>query len=206
MSLLRSDSQGYVNETHRLCTASPRWGLYCVLPTGVFAVGSFGVSDPVVLDSTTHKVLHALKGHKDSVCCCAFSRDGRLLATASLDKTVKLFQVESGSEMRTLTGHTNSVYGVMFTADGKHIISVSWDETARVWDVASGTLLHKLALPGEGSLCCAVLHRARCWRLGALGACWRCLMSQRAIHLCRRSQHMLAGVHKNSNYVSVRCL
>ena len=70
--------------------------------------------------------------------------------TASVDRTVKLWQVATGSEVRTLSGLTGSVYGVVFTVDGKHIISASDDKTARVWDVASGTPVHTLSLPGQG--------------------------------------------------------
>jgi len=125
---------------------------YCIAysPTGrCFAVGcESGLV--VVVDSATHTVLHTLKGHSDDVLSCAFSIDGTLLATASADKTVKLWQVETGSKVRTLTGHSNDVNGVVFTSDGKHIISAGDDKTARVWDVASGTLVKRLTTPGVG--------------------------------------------------------
>ena len=95
-----------------------------------------------VVDSATHTVLHTLKGHRIRVLSCAFSPDGALLATACADKTVKLWQVATGSEVHTLRGHTDRVRCVVFTADGKHIISAGFDMTGRVWDIASGTPVH----------------------------------------------------------------
>jgi WD40 repeat protein len=68
----------------------------------------------------------------------AFSPDGSTLASASLDGTVKLWDVASGKELRTISGHTNAVSDVAFSQDGKYLATGSWDRTARIWDVTSG--------------------------------------------------------------------
>jgi hypothetical protein len=68
----------------------------------------------------------------------AFSPDGSRLASASEDKTVRIWDVASGQSVHTLIGHKNDVKGVAFSPDGSQIASASVDGTIRVWDAATG--------------------------------------------------------------------
>jgi WD40 repeat protein len=88
-------------------------------------------------------------GHSGQVLTVAFSSDGSLLASGSDDKTIKLWNVASGRELRTLAGHSNAVESVAFSPDGKLLASGSDDKTIKLWDVASGRELRTLAGHGD---------------------------------------------------------
>jgi WD40 repeat protein len=74
----------------------------------------------------------------------AFSPDGRTLASASHDETIKLWDAGSGALQQTLKGHENSVNNVAFSPDGRTLASASRDETIKLWDAGSGALQQTL--------------------------------------------------------------
>ncbi len=78
------------------------------------------------------------QGDQDVVSSVAFSPDGKTLASASTDKTIKLWNVNTGKEISTLTGHESEVIRVAFSPDGKTLASVSWDKTMKLWNVNTG--------------------------------------------------------------------
>jgi WD40 repeat protein len=91
-----------------------------------------------------------VKGHSALVHCVAVSPDGKLLATASFDNTVKVWELNSDGtikdkEKKVLTGHTGPVYAVAFDPKNPNIVATaSQDKTGRVWDITDGKVKAEL--------------------------------------------------------------
>ena len=92
----------------------------------------------IVEQATREPFLGALRGHTGAVTAVAVTPDGRCAISGSSDKTLKVWDLESGAELRTLEGHSDWVNAVAVTPDGRRAISGSADKTLRVWYLESG--------------------------------------------------------------------
>jgi WD40 repeat protein len=82
--------------------------------------------------------------HPSQVYQVSFSPDGKTLASASSDKTVKLWDVVTGKKLKTLNGHPDGFNRVSFSPDGKTLASASSDKTVKLWEVGTGKELKTL--------------------------------------------------------------
>ena len=90
-----------------------------------------------------------LEGHSDAVFSVAYHLDGRRALSGADDNTVRLWDLESGSQVRVLEGHSGRVWSVAWSPDGRRALSSADDKTVRLWDARSGA---PLGAPSAASL------------------------------------------------------
>jgi WD40 repeat protein len=88
--------------------------------------------------------LQTLEGHSECVYSVAFSHNSTWLASASLDKTVKIWDASSGECLQTLEGHSSGLNSVAFSHDSTQLASASFDKTVKIWEASSGACLQTL--------------------------------------------------------------
>lgn len=133
--------QGHTNEVNAI-----KW-----CPTGQLLASC---SDDMTLKIWCMKrdnCLHDLQAHSKEIYTIKWSPTGQgtlnpnmnlILASASFDSTVRLWDVERGGCIHTLTKHTEPVYSVAFSPDGKHLASGSFDKCVHIWSTQTGQLVH----------------------------------------------------------------
>jgi cytochrome c len=104
-----------------------------------------------------------LEGHSGPVVALALSPDGALLASASWDRTARLWPLGGGGNPRVIEGHQQSVNGIAFTPDGRALVSAGYDATLRITPLDGGvpavvtlaTPLNAVAVAPDGEIVCA---------------------------------------------------
>jgi len=83
-------------------------------------------------------------GHAAALQSAVFSVDGKQIITGGWDRTVRVWEAESGNELQVLEGHTSIVRSIAQSPDGRFLASSSLDSTVRIWDYTAGKNLHIL--------------------------------------------------------------
>jgi WD40 repeat protein len=99
-------------------------------------------------DARTYDVAGRFRGHEAEIRSLAFSPDSRLIATCGDDRTVRVWQIDSGT-CQELRGHTDYVFAVAFHPDGTRLATAGRDGAIWLWDLARGDAVARL--PGHTS-------------------------------------------------------
>ncbi len=102
---------------------------------------------PVVRDGWSAS-LQTFEGHSGWVSAVIFSPNGHIVVLALGDKTLRLWDAQTGALRSMLEGHSRRVNAVTFSPDSQVVASASWDMTVRLWDAQTGVLCS--TLEGQG--------------------------------------------------------
>src|SRR4051794_3835611 len=126
-----------------------RYSRVCALLLITLAMTGLALAQQATLIGT-------LNGHADPVYAVAWSPDGKTLATAGFDNTVRLWDAAMRKEIRSFEGHAKLVLAVAYSPDGKQLLSGSLDDSARIWDLPVGGPTRSLAGHGANVAALAV--------------------------------------------------
>src|SRR6266487_7088454 len=90
------------------------------------------------LSITVGSTLYTYHGHHNGITAVAWSPDGKLIASASFDKTVQVWNALTGQLYSVYRGHSNWLTAVAWSLDGKLIASAGFDKTVQIWDALTG--------------------------------------------------------------------
>ncbi|TFY53007.1 hypothetical protein EVG20_g10307 [Dentipellis fragilis] len=106
----------------------------------------------VFAPTAAYKAIRVLAGLPDND---RTKRPGAYVVTGSRDKTIKLWDTQSGQMLRNFPGHDNWIRGLVFHPSGKYLLSASDDKTIRVWDLATGRCMKTVEAHGHFVTCIA---------------------------------------------------
>ena len=112
--------------------------------------------DDSYIDNLYSRTNYYLSGHDSSIVSVAISPDDNLIASSSIDKTIKLWNIYMKEPiLQILEGHKDIINTVSFSPDGKYIVSASSDKTIRIWDIQTGKQIGNPLLGHTGGVCSA---------------------------------------------------
>lgn len=156
----------------------------------------------LLLDAASGGEMLKFSGHTNWIQGFAWSRDGRMLATGSLDTTARVWDAETGQELLTLSGHTNIVETLSFDPDGTRLVTGSWDSTVKVWDLMSGEEIYSLTehTAGTSALFSPDGTRIVTWSTDVPAIVWDASIGQKLLTLQGPSDYGQGAITSDGRY------
>jgi len=115
-----------------------RWLRRATAAIAVAVCCLFSAGSNSQLATTVPPELVIQTGHSSRVNCAVFAPNGRWLATGAADNSIRLWDTESGLELRALHGHSNWIRSLAVSHTGELLASGSNDRTIKIWNVTGG--------------------------------------------------------------------
>ena len=136
LALIRQLSAQAVIAAKSPSPSNGSFDLALLLAAQLFQIDKTAGQDTLLRVIQNPKLVKHLYGHTDAVTSVAMSPDGQYLASASLDKIIRIWDMKKQVPLgEPLYGHTAGIYSVAFSPDGKRLASASKDKTIRLWDL-----------------------------------------------------------------------
>jgi small GTP-binding protein len=150
------------------------------------------------------KLMGTLRGHKSWIGRIAWSPDGRTVASPSGDGTVRLWDSQTGSEIKIIAAHKGWVYSVAFDCTGTKLVSTGWDGTARLWDISTGETLRKVKTRGH-EVRAVAFHPSGIIALGSDNVKVWDLSNNKVLHYGFRTPVLALAFSPSSSTLAIAC-
>jgi WD40 repeat protein len=107
------------------------------------------------------RAVRTFVGHTDVISQCAFTSNSEYALSCSSDGTVRLWDVNRGTQIRQYDGHIGIVNDVIVSADDQYVFSAGADKMIMIWELSSGRLVRKFEAHKDGvfSICLSLSNR-----------------------------------------------